>query len=150
MNPVQVDVVDVPSANPGQVDLVDTLPERTSVMEVKCLGDRSCLYHGVAFGLSQILQREGWEGQQGTMTGLELREMLANLLTESLDLRIRGDHVAQYINNDGRTSDVSSYADGIRSGIWGGGLEVIYHSVNYSFFQSLTNFTALDLDCEAV
>ena len=33
--PVQVDAVDVPSANPGQVDLVDTLPEGTSVMEVK-------------------------------------------------------------------------------------------------------------------
>ena len=84
------------------------------------------------------------------MTGLELQEMLANLLTESPDLRIGGDYVAQYIKNDGRTSDVSSYADGIRSGIWGGELEVIYQSVNYLFFQSITNFTAVDLDCEAI
>ena len=126
----------VPAPLPApSIVMANALPVGTDVSLVTCPRDGSCAFHALAFWLNQLFQME-CHFSQSTITGQHLRDQLADLLLSSPGLEINGMHIARYIALDrGMNTDnvnferdgerlVSDYANRIRSGLWGGELEV--------------------------
>ena len=87
------------------------------------------------------------------ITGHELRQQLANFLTQNPDSQIGGVDVAHHIANDALVDNieldddvVASYATRMCDGAWGGEIEVSYHFMTYSSFLIITHSYTVALD----
>ena len=82
------------------------------------LGDGNCMFHALRFGS---------EGRTDTQRAQELRMTIVEAMIEQPTMTVGGASIAEWVQRD-TGMEVREYADRLKQGAWGGGLELAVYA----------------------